>query len=240
MQVTPKKHRHFYWQLLLLLSSCFACLPPVGSGIANAQEAEEPVSESTIAQATHSQPVRRRLRTPFFEEQRKLRFGSGDFLESALDGADNFFSTDSVSNLSNATVNELSNPVAENVPGTLTVGSRDEDNPNFLRTRFRAPGVDLVFSNPSYGSDPRIGSITVNGTITVGGRTLTFNGVRNYSGSFSIRNDRVRGAIQLVDPQNPGTTILIQLPPTIIPDVDDDDTPIRGGTRLSIGLPTDR
>ncbi len=243
MQIKPQTIHHSYWKLVVIVLSGFCYVIPMDIGVANAREtvkATNPVPGSTIAQATGNQPNRRRLRTPFFEEERKLRFGFGDFLQSALDGVDNLFSADPITNLSNATLNELSSPLAGNIAGTLTVGSRDEDNPNFLTTTFEAPGVNLIFTKPSYGSDPRIGTITVDGSITVRGQTLTFNNLRNYNGSFSVKNDLVNGAIQLVDPRNPGTTILIQLPPTTIPNVNDDDAPIRAGAVLSIGLPTDR
>jgi hypothetical protein len=234
---------YFYWQLLLLLLSSCYCLTLVAIGVVNAQEtveSKEPVSESPIAQSAPSQPARPRLRVPFFEDERKLRFGFGDFLQSALDGVDNFYGADAINNLSN---DPLSNPLAQNINGTLTVQSRDENDSNFLTTTFNAPGVSLIFTDPSYGSDPRIGSITVNGSITLSnGTTLSFNDVRSYNGSFSAKSDQVSGAIQLVDPSNPGTTILIQLPVTSIEnigDVDDSD-PLSRPATLSIGLPTDR
>jgi hypothetical protein len=243
MHIKPKKY-HFFWQLLLFFLSCFYCFTLVAIKIANAQETVEAansVSESTIAQAEPSQPTRRRIKNPFFEQERKLRFGYGDFLESALDGADNFFAADSITNLSNVNLNAQPIPGAQNIPGVLTVGSRDQDDPNFLTTTYVAPGVNLTFSNPSYGSDPRIGTLTVNGAIRVGDQSLIFNNLRaNYSGSFSFNNNRVSGAVQVVDPSNPGNSIFIQLPPTIIPDVDNDNTPISAGAGFSTGLPTDR
>lgn len=243
MHITKKKH-DFFWQLLLFFSSGFSCFILVAIKVANAQETVEAansVSESTIAQAEPSQPTRRRIKNPFFEQERKLRFGYGDFLESALDGADNFFAADSITNLSNVNLNAQPIPGAQNIPGVLTVGSRDQDDPNFLTTTYVAPGVNLIFSNPGYGSDPRIGTLTVNGTIRVGAQSLIFNNLRaNYSGSFSVNNNRVSGAVEVVDPSNPGNSIFIQLPPTIIPDVDNDNTPISAGAGFSTGLPTDR
>jgi|SRR5919199_1282520 hypothetical protein len=240
------KYHHFYLQLLLLLFSDFSYLIPVFIGVANAQETVEsanPTSETPIAQAEPSQPTRRRLKNPFFEEERKLRFGYGGFLENALDGADNFFAADSITNLSNATLNELSNPIAQNIDGLLSVGPRDKNNPNFLNITFvpTNSSIDsLNFKMPRYGSDPRIGTITVTGKIG----TLNFIGDRRYSGSFSINNisvnnARVSGAVQLVDPNNPGASILIQLPPTVIQNYDDNTT-ITKPAVLSIGLPTDR
>jgi hypothetical protein len=215
-------------------------------GVANAQETVEaanPTSETPIAQAEPSQPTRRRLRNPFFEEERKLRFGYGGFLESALDGADNFFAADSITNLSNVNVNAQPLPGAQNILGTLSVGSRNKNDPDFLNITFvpTNSSIDsLNFKMPRYGSDPRIGTITVTGNIG----TLKFSGDRSYSGSFSINNisvnnARVSGAVQLVDPRNPGTTILIQLPPTDIQNYDDNTT-ITKPAVLSIGLPTDR
>src|SRR5919202_1927486 len=158
------KYHHFYLQLLLLLFSGFSCLIPVFIGVANAQETVEaanPTSETSIAQAESSQPTRRGIKNPVFEEERKLRFGYAGFLESALDGADNFFAADSITNLSNVNLNAQPIPGAQNILGTLTVENRNKNASNFLQTTFYAPGVELIFTNPSYGSDPRIGTITV-------------------------------------------------------------------------------
>src|SRR5919202_6925651 len=114
MQIIPKRHHHFYWQLLLLIAASFPGLIPGVIGVANAQEnvkTTTPASESSIAQSEPSQPTRRRLRNPFFEEGKKLRFGSGEFLESALDGANNFFAADSITNVSRPNVDLNAPPI---------------------------------------------------------------------------------------------------------------------------------
>ena len=247
MQITPK-HHHFYWQLLLFLASSFSCLIPGVIGVANAQETVETaerVSESTIAQSAPIQPTRSRLRIPFFEQGKKLKFGSGEFLQSALDGANNFFAADSITNVSrpNVDLNAPPIPGAENIPGTLTVRSSDRNDPNVFTASFvsTTPGVELTFNSPSYGSDPRMGTLTVNGTISVGGQTLTLDNVRaNYNGSYSINNNQVSGTAQVVAPSNPGNTIVLQLPLTTVQDIDGPNFFIQRPAVFSIGLPSDR
>ena len=247
MQIMPK-HYHFYWQLLLLLASHFYCLIPGFTGVANAQETvetEERVSESTIAQSAPIQPTRSRLRIPFFEQGKKLKFGSGEFLQSALDGANNFFAADSITNVSrpNVDLNAPPIPGAENIPGTLTVRSSDRNDPNVFTATFvsTTPGVDLTFNSPIYASDPRMGTLTVNGTISVGGQTLTLDNVRaNYNGSYSINNNQVSGTAQVVAPSNPGNTIVLQLPLTTVQDIDGPNFFIQRPAVFSIGLPSDR
>jgi hypothetical protein len=251
MQITLKRHHHFYWQLLLLIAASFPGLIPGVIGVAQAQETVEtanPASESSIAQSEASQPTQRRLRNPFFEQGKKLKFGSGEFLQSALDGANNFFAADSITNVSrpNVDLNAPPIPGAHNIPGTLTVSGSDRKNPNFLTTLTATfvsttPGVKLTFSSASYGSDPRMGTLTVDGTISVHGQTITLHNVpANYSGSYSINNNRVSGVAQVVDPSNPGNTIVLQLPPTTVPDIDGPNFSIPRPAVFSIGLPSDR
>lgn len=257
MQIKSKKYRYFCWQLLLLVSSGFSCIISGTIGVANAQETVEvgeAVSQPIIVQATPSKPAR--PRPSFFEEERK--FGIGNFLESALDGTVNYFAAESINNLEGAVNNFAANPInnfnnlanssndaltsatARNISGILTVQSRDKNDANFLTTTFVSdvPGlVNLTFTSPIYGIDPRIGTVTVQnnqGTLNIN------NGSRNYSGSFSVRNDVVSGAIQVVDPRNPSTTILIQVPPVFSSGSGDDSKPISVPASFSIGLPTDR
>jgi hypothetical protein len=246
-----KNKRYFYLKSILFAGAIFSGFTIVATSIATAQEIVEnanSISESLIAQSTPSSPNRPRLTRPFFEEQRKLKFGSGDFLESALNGADNFFAADSITNVSeqNMDLNAPAIPGGQTIPGTLTVSSPDINEYNLLIATFVSTDpsvVNLTFSSPSYGPDPRMGELTVNGTITVGGKTLTFDNVRaNYSGSYSFNNNRVSGVAEVVDPNNPGGTILIQLPVTTVENVDDDSQSLSESkpATLSIGLPTDR
>ena len=60
-----------------------------------------------------------------------------------------------------------------------------------------------------------------------------------YNAGFSSKGNKVSGVLQVIDPNNPGNTIFIQLPVTTVSDTDD-NKPISAPGRLSIGLPTDR
>lgn len=131
--------------LLLLCSAILYCLNLDAFALANAQQ---PV-DSNVAQSTSPQNndrnAPRRPRPGFFEEERRQQFGFGNFLESALDGADNYFASDSISDLSNASLNPLSAPVINPINGTLTVLSRNENSPNFLKTTFGVvPNVPIL------------------------------------------------------------------------------------------------
>lgn len=242
MIISKNINRYFSGKLLILVSATLYCLNLDAFGLANAQQ---PVN-STVTQSTSPQPTDRNApRRPnpgFFEEERRQQFGFGKFLDSALDGADNYFASDSVSELSNASLNPLSAPVISPINGTLTVLSRNENSPNFLKTTFAVtPDAPIVtLSSPQYGTDPRIGTLTVNGAVQANGKTINFSGRRNYSGSFAIKDNNVSGAVQVVDPNDPSTTIFIQLPQTQIPNVDDDNQPLSAPAQLSIGLPSDR
>jgi hypothetical protein len=59
---------------------------------------------------------------------------------------------------------------------------------------------------------------------------------------YSFNNNRVSGVAEVADPNNPGATILIQLPVTTVENVDDDSQSLSESkpATLSIGLPTDR
>ena len=176
--------------IVMLAAGCGLFLAAVEP--AKAGEAPESGDSDTIAQSTDSgRKRRRRIRTSFFEEERKL-FGFGDFLDSALDGAQNAFGADTVTNLSGETSrNALSNTLVEiqlspnGIPGEPVLSISDFNDNNigdFLNTRVVGDGVDLTFSNSQPNSDSRTGRITVQGSVTANGRTFTFNNeVRNWS-----------------------------------------------------------
>jgi len=187
---------------------------------------------TTQSQAEENKPKIRRPKASFFEQERKQKFGFADFVSSALDGSDNFFAADNSikSLLSSPNKNQFYNAT---IPGTLIIGSRDKNSPNFLNITLQGGSLlNFTLSNPQYGGDPRIGTINVSGVPGVN----TFQ----YIGSFSVKNDLVSGAIQLIDPKNPGQSIFIQLPATNIPNVKDDNTPISTSVFFNRGLPTDR
>lgn len=242
MHFTKHFTHRFAPRLLLLFFPTFYCLNPDAVGVAAAQQPESITQSQSSADPTTSQPAPTRPKPPFFEESRKARFGFGDFVQSALDGVQNYFSADLITNLSpQFSLNPLSDPLGSNLSGILTVQSRNKRDANYLTTTFIGPGVNLTLSSPNQSADPRIGTINVNGTVTVNGRTITFNNVRrDYSGSFATRNNDVSGAILVVDPQDPNTSIFIQLPLTNIPNVKNDRQPISGQAQFSIGLPSDR
>ena len=194
-----------------------------------------------VANSQSAPTNRRRLRTSFFEEERKPKFGFGDFLRSALDGSQNAFADPA--KVSEFTLDLIRNPQLNNLDGTITVQSLDDDNNNFLLTNFTATNesATLNFSNINQGSDPRQGTLTVNGTATVDGQTLQFNNIQaDYNVGFSEQNDNVSAVLLVTDPDNPENSFFIEIPPTEIPGFDDDDGLQSTPANLTIGLPTDR
>jgi len=241
-----KTNSNFSLRMLLLLGSVFSCLNLVVAGDAAAGEAgveTQHSSNGVVAQSTpttQTPPAPRRPRPSFFEQER--RFGFGDFLDSALDGGGRVFSSDPITDLSsnNFDLNPLARGSAP-VTGSLSVENRSETNPNFLRTDFSSPGANLTFSNAQPSSDPRTGTITLNGTVTINGTTIPFRNVpATYTGSFSAKDNNVSGAIQVINPNDPNTSIFIQLPPTRLPNINNPNEPLRAPAQLSIGRPTDR
>ncbi|WP_341735551.1 hypothetical protein [Microcoleus sp. CAWBG640] len=208
------------------------------SWVAPTNAVETAQQNTLIAQATETQPAapRPRPRTAFFEEERRPRFGFGDFLNSALDGADNAFSGDSVQN-SPITLEPLSGVFTTGINGTLTVGINDNRS-DFLQGNFSATdGTNLQFSNVISGSSPQRGTLNVNGTILINGVPNPVIGVREYSASGNENNGFVSATVQLVDPNNPSQAIFIQVPASRN---SGDRNTVRGPANLSIGRPIDR
>ncbi|MEB3125949.1 MAG: hypothetical protein VKL00_10060 [Synechococcales bacterium] len=189
--------------------------------------------QSTTA-PTNAQP--RRPRTTFFEQERRPRFGFGDFLESALDGSQNVFAD--TAKVSNYRLDPLSDITVGPISGTFTVTNRNQDSANFLVSNFTNPGTatNITFSNIQTGSTPQLGTLTINGTIN--GQPVS--GTRNYNAGFSQRGDTVSGVILVTDPANPSNSVFINLPPQLVPGAGDTSQPISSPASLTFGLPTDR
>ncbi|MDJ0799243.1 MAG: hypothetical protein QNJ51_20905 [Calothrix sp. MO_167.B12] len=240
--MTNKKLQIVFLPQLLLISSAWLCIYNFDQPV-NAQVRSQPSPEYLIAQKARKSGTRRRLRTSFFEEERKLKFGFGNFLESALDGAQNAFADPA--KISGFNSNAIRNLLGL-ANGTITIESRDEDDANFLNTTFTGQGQsgNLTFTNVSPGSEPRVGTLTVNGAVNFNGQTVQFDNVRaQYNAGFSNKGDNLSGVILVTDPNNPEKSLFLQLPVTQIDGFAnrDDSEPVTvTGTNLSIGLPTDR
>jgi len=294
---------------LWVLPAAFSFLSLSWVAPTNAVETAPPTATSfLISQATQTKPAasRPRPKPAFFEEERRPRFGFGDFLNSALDGADNSFSSDSVQK-SSITLEPLSVVVTTGIDGILTVGINENrrttsdmrntpvtpeppsvvvtpgidgalpggnenpgpispggsvfvqdapivrrasgindnrttsdpiNNPAFLNGSFiSTDGTNLQFSNVISGSNPQRGTLTVEGTIFINGVPNPVIGVREYSASGNENNGFVSVTVQLVDPNNPSQTILIQVPASRN---SGDRNTARGRANLSIGRPIDR
>jgi hypothetical protein len=239
MTTQQKIKRSLACQRLWVLPAAFSFLSLSWVAPTNAVETAQPNATSfLIAQATETKPAasRPRPRTAFFEEERRPRFGFGDFLNSALDGADNAFSGDSVQN-SPITLEPLSGVFTTGINGTLTVGINDSRS-DFLQGNFSATdGTNLQFSNVISGSSPQRGTLNVNGTILINGVPNPVIGVREYSASGNENNGFVSATVQLVDPNNPSQAIFIQVPAARN---SGDRNTARGPANLSIGRPIDR
>ena len=241
MNSSPKITGNFYTKSCLLLASVCLGLNPILLGLANAQDTSGAEPAETKPEA---QP--RRLES-FFEQERRPRFGAGDFLDSAINGIENVFPDPA--KVSGFRSDPISNPLT-NIQGIITVISRDDDSDNFLDTDFDGGALgSLQIRNAEPSSNLRLGTVTVNGSVTLNnGQTLQFNDVpalqfndvpATYNAGFSSRGNTISGVLQIIDPNNPGNTIFIQLPPTRVPSADDNQ-PISAPGSLSIGLPTDR
>jgi len=188
---------------------------------------------ATSSKADETQPVVHRPKPSFSEQPRKLRFGFGDFLDSALDGSDSFLVTGPLI----ANFNRFYNPQMQ---GTLTVDSRDQHSSNFLSTTLTGELLsgELLFlqlNNPHFSGDPRIGTINVVRSTGIAGVTSF-----QYSGSFSVKGNLVSGAIELFNQKNPAQSIFIQLPPSTVANINNNNTQLMVPVTFSIGLPTDR
>ena len=85
-------------------------------------------------------------------------------------------------------------------------------------------------------------SVTVrpNPQLTINGNEIPItSNVRVYNVGASYSGSPVSGVVLITNPDDPSTSIYIQLPPTAIPDTDD-SLPVSGAAFLSIGRPTDR
>ncbi len=241
MNISTKTNPHFYTKLLLLFSSTCLWLTPPLLGVANAQEKQpnNPITQNTSESTTETTPQPRRQGRPIFIEQER-KFGGGSFLDSAVNGIDNTFPDPA--KVSGFRSDPLSNELT-NIQGTIRVESRDDNSDNFLDTHFFDDGgfADITLTDANPGSNPQLGTVTVYGTVTLNnGQTLQFNNIpATYNAGFSSKGNKVSGVLQVIDPNNPGNTIFIQLPVTTVPDTDD-NKPISAPGSLSIGLPTDR
>ena len=239
MATRQKNQRILAGQRLWVLPAACSFLSLIWVAPTIAVETTPPTATSfLISQATKTKPAASppRPKTAFFEEERRPRFGFGDFLNSALDGADNSFSSDSVQK-SPITLEPLSAVFTTGIDGTLTVGIND-NQANFLIGNFiSTDGTNLQFSNVNSGSSPQRGTLTVGGTIFINGVPTPVIGVRQYSASGNENNGFVSATVQLVDPNNPSQAIFIQVPATRN---SGDRNTASGPANLSIGRPIDR
>jgi len=142
---------------LWVLPAAFSFLSLSWVAPANAVETAPPKATSfLISQATETKPAasRPRPRTAFFEEERRPRFGFGDFLNSALDGVDNSFSSDAVQNSPTITLDPVSGGFM-GISGTLTVGINEN-----IRT-MSDPGTGGINVIPPTIGGPSTGGINV-------------------------------------------------------------------------------
>lgn len=263
MYTLQKSRCHFYPKLLLVLSSACFCLS-LAVDVADAQEAvlqaptssDKIVGQSPTPPTTSNRPVRRRLRATFFEEETRVgRFGVGNFLQSALDGAQNALADPAkISNFedfrgSNILPNPLTNP--ETLTGALTVStSANDDNVNSIEFAGGGANINLggfpenlQFDSIEDVADVRTGTLTVSGTVPTENGRVTLNGVRNYNLGYSENGDNISAVLLITDPENPSQSIFIQVPPDNngrrFSDLGEDDNVTRPAN-LSIGLPSDR
>ena len=171
---------------LWVLPAAFSFLSLSWVAPANAVETAPPKATSfLISQATQTKPAasRPRPRTAFFEEERRPRFGFGDFLNSALDGGDNAFSSDSVQNSPTITLDPLSGGLI-GISGNLTVGINEN-----LRT-IGDPGTGGINVIPPTIGDPGTEGINPNPPTRSASRTGGINGNLRQASSSDQRNDR--------------------------------------------------
>jgi hypothetical protein len=187
---------------LWVLPAAFSFLSLSWVAPANAVEAAPPKATSfLISQATQTKPAasRPRPRTAFFEEERRPRFGFGDFLNSALDGVDNSFSGDAVQNSPTITLDPVSGGFM-GISGTLTVGINENIRTmsapstggiNVIPPTIGDPGTEGINPNPPTISDPSTGGINENPVpARSAARTGGVNGNLRQASSSDQRNER--------------------------------------------------
>jgi hypothetical protein len=234
-----------YAKLLLnyLLLLPLLCL---GGGVLNPATAQDPQDEKARAAA-------RRMRPTFFEQERRPRFGFGDFLGSALDGAQNAFA-DPVKIAvrqypGEFNQNFLRNPRFQDIDGVLTVVNPDTDSDNFLDgTNFATTLSDgmtearITFSNVNPNANFQTGNLTVTVSGVVNGQPVNFSSRGQYRAGYSRNGSFGAAVLSVTDPDNPENTILIQVPPQFIEGIEnaDENQTFSANGVLSIGVPTDR
>lgn len=154
MATRQKNQRILAGQRLWVLPAACSFLSLIWVAPTIAVETAPPTATSfLISQATQTKPAasRPRPKPAFFEEERRPRFGFGDFLNSALDGADNSFSSDSVQQ-SPITLEPLSVVVVTTgIDGILTVGINEN-----RRTTSDMRNTPVTPEPPSVVVTPRI------------------------------------------------------------------------------------
>lgn len=262
MYTLQKSRCHFYPKLMLVLSSACFCLS-LAVDVADAQEtvlqapasSDKIVGQSPTPPTTSNRPVRRRLRTTFFEEETRVgRFGVGNFLQSALDGAQNALADPAkISNFEDFRgSNILSDPLTEPDPltGDLTVStSANDDNVDSIgfagggaNVRLSGFPENLQFDSIEDVADVRTGTLTVSGTVPTENGLVTLSGVRNYNLGYSENGNNTSAVLLITDPENPSQSIFIQVPPVSgrrFSDLGQQDN-VSQPANLSIGLPSDR
>lgn len=270
MYILQKNRCRFYPKLLLVLSSACFCLS-LAVDVADAQETVLPaptssdriVGQSPTPPTTSNQPVRRRLRTTFFEEETRVgRFGVGNFLQSALDGAQNALADPAkISNFgenpSNPSISLFGRPQdnPNDISGELTVFNDGSNNGgvtsitfnNQQNTNVTFGGLpqNLQFDSIEDVAEVRTGTLTIqNGStvVTPNGTRIPLSGIRNYNLGYSENGNNTSAVLLITDPENPSQSIFIQVPPVSgrrFSDLGQQDN-VRQPANLSIGLPSDR
>jgi len=157
---------------LWVLPAAFSFLSLSWVAPTNAVETAPPNATSfLISQATQTKPAasRPRPRPAFFEEERRPRFGFGDFLNSALDGVDNSFSGDAVQNSPTITLDPVSGGFM-GISGTLTVGINENirtsdastGGTNVIPPTVGEPATGVINSNPPIVGESATGGINSN------------------------------------------------------------------------------
>jgi hypothetical protein len=182
-----------------------------------------------------------RIPSSFFEQERKLRrFGFGDFLDAALNGADNAFATSAdpiavTTRFPNSGFTLEPIYPSQVLEGIVVVGNRDSNSPLFLTgTGFISTTNNVSLSNVVPGVAFQNGTATV----TYNGQTF----VGRYSASGIESGDTFSGSILLINIQNPSQSILLQVSPTTIQGLENipDSAPISAPGTISVGRPIDR